>query len=76
MKKIALYITGLSLMAISLTACEGLFENCMLCRQVTSENGNVINESAENEYCGLELITIQSTAPVIDGSTTIKWECR
>jgi hypothetical protein len=76
MKRIALYLAGFVLMAIALTSCEGLFENCNLCRQVTLDSGNVINESAEREYCGLELVTIQTTAPSIDGTITIKWECR
>lgn len=75
MKRNLLYAAGFILMAVSLTSCEGLFENCKVCRQVTYESGNVINETSGTEYCGTELIAIQATPPVTIGNTTTQWEC-
>ena len=76
MRRKLLYATGFLLMTVGLHSCEGLFENCKLCRQVTYENGNVTNQTSETEYCGTSLLTVQATPPVTIGNTTTQWECR
>ena len=75
MKRKILYATGLILMAVSLNSCEDLFPNCELCKTVTYENGNVVSEGSETEYCGANLITIKATPPVVIGNRTTQWEC-
>jgi hypothetical protein len=57
------------------TSCEAL-TGCGFCKNVTYENGTVINEGSETEYCGDELIKKQTTPPVTIGSLTTKVECR
>ena len=50
--------------------------NCKTCKKVTYENGTIINTGDEKSYCGLELLTILNSPPVVVGSITTKWECR
>jgi hypothetical protein len=57
------------------TSCEALGD-CKLCRSVIYENGSVINSGTETEYCGVDLITIETQSPVISGNQTTKYECR
>jgi hypothetical protein len=77
MRRKLLYATGFMLMAVVLNSCEGLFENCKLCRQVTYRNGNVVKEDDEREYCGDQLVTVMLTAPTTLGNGDIlKYECR
>jgi hypothetical protein len=57
------------------TSCEAL-SNCGHCKDVTYENGIVVNSSEETEYCGQELLDKKGTAPVTLGSLTTKVECR
>lgn len=58
-----------------LTACEGL-DGCMVCQLNTYENGLMIIEGPESEYCGAELAVIRATPNEVDGAYTYKWECR
>lgn len=74
MKKIV-YLILFLLFSAGLTSCEGLFDDCRICRLNTYENGNLINSVQEAEYCGAELIAIQATPPETIGSTTTAWEC-
>jgi hypothetical protein len=76
MRRKILYAVGLVLMSVSLNSCEGLFENCKMCRRVTYIAGNVTDEGTETEYCGTDLVTIQATPPLTVGTQTIQWECR
>jgi len=57
------------------TSCEAL-SNCKLCKNVTYENGSVINSGTETEYCDAELIKKEATQDVTVGSLTTKVECR
>lgn len=57
------------------TSCEVL-SNCKLCKNVTYENGSVINSGTETEYCDTELIKKEATQDVTVGSLTTKVECR
>ncbi|HCC71999.1 MAG TPA: hypothetical protein DEQ09_12745 [Bacteroidales bacterium] len=75
MKKRVLFFVAFLLIAAGISSCEDVLENCKICRLNTYENGNLINSAQEAEYCGSELIRIQSTPPVTIGSTTTKWEC-
>jgi hypothetical protein len=61
--------------AWAFTSCESL-SDCGFCKNVTYENGTVINEGSETEYCGQDLITKKVTPPVTVGSVTTKVECR
>ena len=76
MKRIVLYAASFFLMVITLTACESLFQNCKLCKQVTYDDGDIINQTSETEYCGTDLAVILATPPVVIGSLTTQWECR
>jgi len=75
MKRKMLYAAGFILMAVSLTSCEEWFNDCEVCKQVTYENGNVINQTSGTEYCGTQLLAIKATPPVTIGNTTTQWEC-
>jgi hypothetical protein len=57
------------------TACEDILD-CKFCRNVTYENGVVVNEGPEVEYCGAELIAKEATPDVTVGSLTTKVVCR
>jgi len=77
MRRKLLYATGLLLMTVGLHSCEGLFENCKLCRQVTYSSGNVVNETEEREYCGDQLVTVTLTAPTtLPNGNIVSYECR
>ncbi len=65
----------LLLFTIGLYSCEGLLDDCRVCRINVYENGSLINSLQEAEYCGSDLITILQTAPETDGAITTKWEC-
>ncbi|MFP4488738.1 MAG: hypothetical protein ACLFN1_05500 [Bacteroidales bacterium] len=75
MKKRILFLATFLVIAAGLTSCEELLNNCKICRLNTYEDGVLINSQKEAEYCGTELITIESTPPATIGSTTTKWEC-
>ncbi len=74
MKKIVMYATGFLLLSLATTSCE--LERCKICKQVVYDNGNVIEERNEAEYCGTELLQIEATPPVTIGNLTTRWECR
>ena len=57
------------------TSCEKL-TGCKVCKNVTYENGSVVNSGSETEYCGTELLTKEATPDVTVGSLTTKVECR
>lgn len=76
MKKKLLYFAAFLLIASSVSSCEGLFQVCKTCKQVTTENGNIISEGSEAEYCSDDLLIIEATPPVKVGSLTTSWECR
>jgi len=73
MKKKLIFAAAFILVTISFNACE---DNCKFCKTVTYENGQVINEGTETEYCGADLIKKQATPDVTIGSLTTKVECR
>jgi len=60
---------------ISLTGCEGLFDNCKVCRLNSWENGAIIGSNSEAEYCDSKLFTIQTTPDVVDNNITYRWDC-
>lgn len=57
------------------SACEDL-SGCMICQLNTYEDGLLIIEGGESEYCGPELAVIRATADEVDGVYTYRWECR
>ncbi len=73
-RKLVLGVTFL-IFAMAFNACESL-SDCGYCRNVTYENGSVVNEDSETEYCGDELVKKKATLPVTVGSLTTKVECR
>jgi hypothetical protein len=75
MKRKLLFGTLFLLMAWAFNSCEAL-SDCGFCKNVTYENGSVINEGTESEYCGDDLIKKKATPPVTVGSLTTKVECR
>ena len=76
MKKKIVYAVFLLFVAWAFTSCESLFQNCKMCRSVTYENGSIINEGTESEYCGADLITKEATPDIVVGALVTKVECR
>jgi hypothetical protein len=74
MKRKLLFGASLLFIAWAATSCEDLL--CKFCKNVTYENGAVINSGTETEYCGADLITKEATPDVTIGSLTTKVECR
>lgn len=60
--------------ALAATSCTA--DDCGYCKTVTYENNVIVQESAETEYCGLDLITQESRQDVKTGSQVTKTECR
>jgi len=56
-------------------SCTAL-KDCKFCKNVTYENGAVVNSGSETEYCGADLITKEATPDVTVGALTTKVECR
>jgi hypothetical protein len=73
MKKKLIFVVVFVIMAASFGSCT---QNCKFCKTVTYENGNVINETAETEYCGANLITKEATPDITVGNLVTKVECR
>jgi hypothetical protein len=61
--------------ALAFNSCEPL-GTCKICRQVIYENGVVIDEGAEAEYCDADLIAIEAKEDLVVGNTRTTWECR
>ena len=64
-----------SFIAWAFASCEAL-SDCGFCKNVTYENGSVINEGSETEYCGADLEAQKAIDPVTVGNLTTKVECR
>ncbi|HQG55621.1 MAG TPA: hypothetical protein PL101_10410 [Bacteroidales bacterium] len=76
MKKKLVFWMFIMFVAWSFTSCENLFQKCKLCKTVTYENGTVISETDEVEYCGADLVKKEATPPITVGNLTTKVECR
>jgi hypothetical protein len=75
MKKKIFYLACLVLLAVGATSCQKLSE-CKNCKKVYYINVSTYDhEDPESQYCGTELIAIESTGPVTIGAYTVKWEC-
>ena len=72
MKKKLIFAAAFILIALSFNSCE---DTCKFCKTVTYENGTVINEGTETEYCGADLLKKEATPDVTVGSLTTKVEC-
>jgi hypothetical protein len=75
MKRKLLFAASFLFIAWAFTSCEAL-SDCGFCKEVTYEGTDLINESAETEYCGQDLIVKKATKPVTVGSLTTKVVCR
>jgi hypothetical protein len=75
MKRKFLFGAAFLLIAWAVTSCDPL-GGCKFCKNVTYENGSVINSGTESEYCGTDLISKEATPDVKVGSLTTKVECR
>jgi len=78
MKRIVLFVVSFILLSWAASSCEA--ENCKFCRAEITEDatGDIIDDGydSEAEYCGFDLITIQSKTPVSVGGYTTSWKCR
>ena len=74
MKTKLLFGAAFFFFAWAATSCESL-SGCKVCKNVTYENGSVVNSGSETEYCGTDLITKEATPDVTVGSLTTKVEC-
>jgi len=75
MKRKLLFVASFLFIAWAFTSCEAL-SDCGFCKNVTYENGSVVNEGSETEYCGADLVKQKAIPPVTVGSLTTKVECR
>lgn len=75
MKKRLLYAVALLVIATAFTGCEGLLNNCKICRLNTYEDGVLIQSLNEAEYCDADLISIQAQPAEYGDGTVTKWEC-
>jgi hypothetical protein len=75
MKRKILFGAGLLFFTMLFTACNPL-SDCGFCKNVTYENGVVINSGTETEYCGTDLITQKAKPNITVGNLTTKVECR
>jgi len=75
MKKLLLPAILFVVMALGLNSCEGLLDDCMICSLNTYEDGVLILEQNEAEYCGTELASILAQPKETLGNTSIYWEC-
>jgi len=75
MKRKILFGAGLLFVALAFNACEALGD-CGFCKNVTYENGSVINSGTETEYCGTDLVTQKAKPDITIGSLVTKVECR
>lgn len=73
MKKKLIFAAVFILFAFAFHACT---DNCKFCKTVTYESGNVINETAETEYCGADLLAKEATPDITVGNLVTKVECR
>jgi hypothetical protein len=75
MKRKILFGTGFLFVALAFTACEALGD-CGFCKNVTYENGTVINTGTETEYCGADLVAQKAKPDITIGQLVTKVECR
>jgi hypothetical protein len=76
MKKKICYLACLVLIAFMATSCGKIAGDCKNCKKVYYINGTTYDhEDPETQYCGTDLITVESTPPQTVGSYTVKWEC-
>lgn len=61
--------------AFTFHSCEPL-NNCKICRQLRYDQGALIWEGPEREYCNTDLIAIETAQDVIIGNIRETWECR
>ncbi|HUX96126.1 MAG TPA: hypothetical protein VMV47_10365 [Bacteroidales bacterium] len=73
MKRKILFGAVVLFLAWAATSCE---DNCGFCKTVTYEDGVVINQTAETEYCGTDLLTQKAKPDITIGSLVTKVECR
>jgi len=75
MKRKLFYRVSILIATIPLfTACEGL-DDCMVCQLNTYENGVLIIQGIETEYCGPELAVIRATPAENDPPYVYRWDC-
>jgi hypothetical protein len=74
-RKILLGAAFFIFVAWAATSCEAI-SGCKFCKNVTYENGSVLNSGSETEYCGADLVKQQATPDVKIGALTTKVECR
>jgi fructose-1,6-bisphosphatase/sedoheptulose 1,7-bisphosphatase-like protein len=75
MKRKLLFGAAFLFVAWAATSCESI-TGCKFCKNVTYENGTVINSGSETEYCGADLVKKEATPDVPVGSLVTKVECR
>jgi hypothetical protein len=75
MKKKLILGASFLFIACAFTSCEVL-SDCGFCKEVTYENGSIVNETAETQYCGTDLAKQKAISPVTVGALTTKVVCR
>lgn len=75
MKRKLFFAGTLFLIASGINSCEAL-NDCKNCKQVTYVDGVYDHEGDTYQYCGLTLIEVENSDPlIIDNSRTV-WECK
>ena len=75
MKKKLVLGASFLFIACAFTSCEAI-SDCGFCKEVSYENGSVVNETAETEFCGADLVKQKAIQPVTIGAVTTKVVCR
>lgn len=76
MKRKILYAAGFLIITAFFNSCELLSGNCEICSLVSYEDGVVISDVNEAEYCDEDLLAIKAIGPTTVGGVTTQWECR
>ena len=73
MKKRIYFAIICGVLAFALNACS---DSCKTCQKVKYDSdGNEVNRETAQEYCGLELTTIEATPDLEYLGTVTRWEC-
>ena len=75
MKRKLLFACSLFLISWGVNSCE-ILNDCKNCRQVTYIDEVYDHEGDTYQYCGAQLITVETTKDIVNGSIRTAWECK
>lgn len=76
MKRNLLFGAAFLLISWAVTSCESL-GSCKTCKTVSTDSlTGQVTEGPDTDYCGTELVAIETSKPVTNGNVTTKYQCR